>query len=118
LAERFFRFIGVPCICATAKNEIPSAINAGKMKEDLWDARNREKKSAIYLITNENDYTRYYSTTDSICQIIYYFCQDKVGLKPYYFILFVIFLSSSASVALLYSYLNPETDAQLALSLM
>lgn len=41
-----------------------------------------------------------------------------MSLKPYFFILFVIFLSSSASSMLLYFYLNPELDTKVAFSLM
>jgi hypothetical protein len=41
-----------------------------------------------------------------------------MSLKPYFFILLVIFLSSSASAGLLYFYLNPEQDPKLAFSLM
>lgn len=41
-----------------------------------------------------------------------------MSLKPYFFILFIIFLSSSASAGLLFFYLNPEQDPKLAFSLM
>lgn len=43
---------------------------------------------------------------------------NHMSLKPYFFILFIIFLSSSASAGLLLFYLNPELDPKLAFSLM
>jgi hypothetical protein len=41
-----------------------------------------------------------------------------MSLKPYFFILFIIFISSASSATLLLFYLNPELDTKVAFSLM
>ncbi len=49
---------------------------------------------------------------------IHSFLSNIMSLKPYYFILLLIFTSSSISVGFLLFYMNPETDPKLAFSLM
>lgn len=46
------------------------------------------------------------------------FTPEIMSLRPYFFILLVIFLSSSASIALLLFYMNPENDLKIAFTLM
>ena len=52
------------------------------------------------------------------CTLISFFCQIIMPLRAYFFILFLIFLASSTSIAMLYFYMDPTTALVMAFSLM
>lgn len=52
------------------------------------------------------------------CTLISFFCQINMPLRAYFFILFLIFSASSASIAMLYFYMDPTTALMMAFSLM
>ena len=52
------------------------------------------------------------------CTLISFFCQIIMPLRAYFFILFLIFLASSTSIAMLYFYMDPTTALCMAFSLM
>ena len=54
----------------------------------------------------------------SKCTLISFFCQIIMPLRAYFFILFLIFSASSASMAMLYFYMDPTNAMMMAFSLM
>lgn len=52
------------------------------------------------------------------CTLISFFCQIIMPLRAYFFILFLIFCASSASMAMLYFYMDPTNAMMMAFSLM
>lgn len=67
----------------------------------------------IVLLIIEGKWISYGEST-----LILFFCQINMPLRAYFFILFLIFLASSTSMAMLYFYMDPTTAVMMGFSLM